>query len=431
MPTSKKPKHPGNAKKSSRNPAKPAPPPYDPMQELATLPHQDELVILGSRRILKPVPDAHGNLVHPQVVLWVSEQEQVVYAVEVVPLEESADGGVSEAVDILVEGLLTGGQPQSGLAHLFEMPAEAVLPGNIIVTDAELAAGVTQRLGPLGVQVAVQAHHPILAELFEAMLTSLGIDKDGNMPPPFAWDLPLPAVKPLFAAAKRLWQRAPWEYQLDHPAIAITLGEYGPEPSVTTVYASVMGADGQVVGVALYHSLLDFEDTAIQGLALMEQEEAQVQETLATMRQQGLPVDQIPPEVLEGMLAQMMGPFLENSMASLMKDTLLCFFDDEEEADPTYLDWMDSHKLKGPARGIVPTFQRTMQGGATRQPNERETQALTLTLEALSQFFTGVAPTLKANPPVGVPLTFTAKVGTIPVTVTYTPEDDEEADDEE
>ena len=402
----------------------------DPMQELAELPRQDDLVILGSRRVLKPVPDPQGNLVHPQIVLWISERDQVVYAVEVVPLEESTDGGVSEAVDILVEGLLTGGQPPPGLASLLALPAEAVLPSNIIVTDADLAAGVTQRLGALGVQVAVQTSHPILDELFESVMASIGIDKDGNMPPPFAWDVPVPILKPLFAAAKRLWQRAPWEYVLDFPAFAVTLGEYGPAPDVTTLHASVVGTDGQILGVACYFSLQAFEDTAEQGLELMEQEEAQFEETIAMMRSQGLPVDQIPLEVLHGMLAQTMGPQTESSVMRLMKDTLVCFFDDDEEADPTYLAWMDGHKLKGPVKGYVPVFQRTMEGGTVRQPNEREVQALTLTVEALNQFFTTFAAAIKAGPAVGVPIEFSTKVGIIPVTVAYIPlaEEEEEAE---
>ena len=87
---------------------------------------------------------------------------------------------------------------------------------------------------------------------------------------------------------------------------------------------------------------------------------------------------------------------------------------------------MDEHKIKGPAKGYVPVFQRTMEGGTTRQPNERETHALTLTIEALNQFFTTFAAPLQAGPPIGVPIEFSTKVGIIPVTISYTPLDEED-----
>jgi len=173
----------------------------------------------------------------------------------------------------------------------------------------------------------------------------------------------------------------------DHPPVAVRLGENAPEPGVDTLYASIMGGGGQVIGIALYYSLDDFRSAARRGTEIADRDE-DVEEAIDLLRQAGVPVDQMEP----GDLRELVGSFMRQmepgraAPPEVFDNALVFFLEDKDESDPTYLEWLAARGLKY-TRHNVPFFLKTAAGSTPRQPNEREVRALTLAIEALAQFF--------------------------------------------
>src|SRR6185437_10427660 len=114
--------------------------------------------------------------------------------------------------------------------------------------------------------------------------------------------------------------------------------------------------------------------------------ETRYNEIIEMMRAQGLPVDMIPPPLLQSMIDAAMGEEAGPSFEEVAQDALTCFFAERDELDQTYLAWMDAHNVKAPAKKAVPNFTRTLPGEPPRQPDDREARALALALDALTQF---------------------------------------------
>lgn len=406
-------------------PRKPAP---DPIARLARLPRQPDKTILGGRHTLQTEIDNDGQKVHPQVVVWVDETSEAVLGADVIPLEQSTDGGITEAVTMLINTL--NGTPTAFAPGGLFPPQQRGLPGTIVVNDTELVAAITARFAPLGVNVAYAESLPQVDQIMAGLFQSLGFDENGLPPPPFAWEIAPDVATPLYAAAAKFWRRRPWQYMLDHPTLTVTLGAHGPAEGVAALHAAILGANETVFGVACYFSPDDYQAALEQGERLGDVEETALDNAIELMRLQGLPVDVIPRDILRGMLAEVTDIEIasdtnENPMAA---NALACYFEDKDEVDTTYLAWMTAHAVKAPSRDGVPVFVRTSREEEPRQPNERETYALALTLDALSQFFSRFHAQLEAGAADGVPLTLQVRVGTdkTPVSVSYTPQPEED-----
>ena len=119
---------------------------------------------------------------------------------------------------------------------------------------------------------------------------------------------------------------------------------------------------------------------------------------IAMMRQAGAPVDEVPPDELRRMVGAMMAaegvvpptganPMSEDDYLAVIEDSLVVYFDTEEDSDPFYLEWRADHNLKLAARDAVPAFHRMVEHSGPIRPTQQEAVALTVALEALSAFF--------------------------------------------
>ena len=276
----------------------------------------------------------------------------------------------------------TGGKPPVRL-----QPPPPGLPARIVVDDAALAEAARAIFTPLDVPVEVAEHLPAFDEAFDSVAPYLGAGPDAEPPQPFAWEIDAALLPALYKAAATYARRAPWQYMPDHPPVAVRLDEYGPEPGVDTLYASIMGGGGQVIGIALYYSLDDYRSAARRGTEIAGRDE-DVEEAIDLLRQAGAPVDQMEPDELR----ELVGGFMEQTgpgqaaPPEVFETSLVFFLEDRDESDPTYLEWLTTHGLKY-TRHNVPFFLKTAAGSKPRQPDEREVRALTLAIEALAQFF--------------------------------------------
>ncbi len=412
----------------------------DPTRQLARLPRRANQTVVGGKRLLGLYLREDQEIIQPQLAIWLDEQSGMILGSELINPHRSPDAGTSEALASLVEALqhpermpflpnatLTNG-PLSGRGGQAATPAfRPGLPAKILINDAALAQTAKAQLAPLGVLIEYQEELPLFEQAFQSLSQHLGANEGAEPPEPFAWDLPNEQLAPLYTAAASLWEHAPWEYLLDHPPVEVELGKHGPEPDVPTLYVSILGANGDISGAACYYSLEAFARALHKGEEMLTSN-PNIDAAIEVLRQVGAPIEGIPLEELRmmvgGLLLDQEG-LSPDQVQELMEDALVCFFNAQDESDPTYLEWMRTHKLKAPDEEGVPTFLKTSADGPPRQPNEREVQALTLALEALNQYFSQFGEQLDAGAEPGVPLVHTAHitVGTeqITVPVNFTP----------
>lgn len=411
MPKSRKPKHSGRAQ-----------------MQLDTLPRRPDATILGGRRTLHAtLEDDDGHPIHnPQVIAWMDAETQLVLNSGVIDVAHSDDGGITEAVQLLVTGLA---QPASAmdpsLMPMMDIASVRGVPGTIIVTDAALVPALEARFAPLGVAIVQQDEHPQLDEMLGQLLQSMGFSPTGEPPPPFAWDLPRAQVAPLFAAASNVWDAAPWEVLSEYPTVMVELGTAGPTPDVTTLHAAILGGGAELYGVACYFSLADYVAMLKHSLTLDRERERARATIMEQLRESGLPIELMPPDALNELVEMALAQDPALGIDQLAQDGLTCFFEERSGLDPTYLEWLKARNITIPARQLVPSFMRTMPGdlSALRPPDARETRALTLALLAIAQFTTHYRATLEGNPTIGEPLELTTTIEKQSITVSYTPAD--------
>jgi hypothetical protein len=418
----------------------------DPSQKLARLRRRPNFVIAGGKRTLGLFVREGKEAVQPQIAIWMDAQSGAILASEVLNPRESADDCVSEALAVLVEVLqhpppvalpadmmqslsLLAQRATSQSTPALEHPKPG-LPAKILLTDAALAPAARTLFEPLNVPVEVQTDLPLFEQAFQSLSQHLGAKEDATPPGPFAWEI-APALLPaLYAAAADTWKLAPWDGLPDHPPVIIELGAHGPQPDVERLYASIMGAGGEVFGVAFYYTPEALERTVERGAALPT-EQPNIDAAIELLRQAGAPIDDVPPEMLRMMVGELMleeEGLTESQVLELMEDGMVCLFNTKEDSDPTYLDWLKAHKIKVPAREGIPLFLKTHAGEHPGAPGEREVQALTLAFQALNQFYSHFRQQLEAGAEPDVPLTLITQASlstervTVPVSFTPTEE---------
>jgi hypothetical protein len=352
---------------------------------------------------------------------------------------ESQDGGISEALEVLTLAMAEpeaqqeqAGSKKGGLTLLSASgqklaSSSAGVPGRVRVNDEALAEAARKFLEPLNVQVDYIAEVPAFDEAFGALAEYMGAEGSPEPPQPFTWEIDQKLVQALFAAAANFYKRSPWEYIGDEPPVLVQLGEHGPEEKTETVYVSILGGAGAVQGAVIYYSLEALRRMAERGQELLPGDE-EIDEAIEAMRQAGAPIQDVPPDQLRLLVGQMLaeqGPVGEQ-LAATVEDGLVGFFDPADERDPSYLDWLDDHKVKY-SKQAVPMFLRIVAGGQAQPPNAREARALLLVFEGLSQFFSQQRRTLERGllPEDGLKQQVQVDLGgqRVPVQITYPPED--------
>ncbi len=418
----------------TRKPAKSA------RERLADLPRRADLTLAGGIQALPIYVREKGATVQPQLVLWMDGDGGYMYAFGLISPTATSDNGVSEALDTLYQAIVQPGASPGMLlpaAARSNLPQPA-LPARVLVNDAALAAAARAVLEPLGVAVEHRESLPVLEAAVAELTQSLGVEPGAPPPEPFSWAIDPALLPPLYKAAAGLWRRAPWEYLPDHPPVILSLGTHGPREGVELLYASIMGLAEEVFGVAFYYTPEALDRIVAHGEARAERagaegvevSEEQMGAAIELLRQMGLPVDQVPPEVLRSMV----GPALAepemsdeelDEMRQLTEDSLLLLFDPQDEVDPTYAEWIKQRRLPTASADAVPTFVSNGKGGEHTEPNAREAQALTLAVDALNQFFSKYRRQLEMSAGAPQTIAYQATVqgatGAIPVQVSFSP----------
>jgi len=271
---------------------------------LAALPRLPDLVIEGGRRPLSITLRDGDKDVVPQMVIWIDAQSHFIRGTRLVNPDARGDDGISAALEVLISactGPFIGAPagnirlfPQSRTAsvngHAHPWSAVPGLPAKIRVNDEALAQAARVVFAPLDVPIEYVPELPTFDEIFRSMASYLGAEDEPRGP--FTWDIDPAPLSWLYKAAAGYWRRAPWNYMPDFPPVALDLGERGPEPGVTMLYASILGSAGTVRGVALYYSLDDLRQAVRRGEELVVDEE-QIDDAIALLRQVGAPVDEL------------------------------------------------------------------------------------------------------------------------------------------
>lgn len=377
------------------------------LARLSKLPRRADLVIEGGQRKLGVYIRHEKEYFQPQLAMWVDGNNGFVRAINLIAPFQTKDSGVTESLEALLSAM-TG--PFVAPPVPAELPArvrgkgkganplkpQPGLPAKVVVSEEDLAEAVRTLLGPLNIPVEVSEEQPAFKAAFEAMAEAMGADEDAEPPKPFAWEIDLTLLPPLFNAVASYWRASPWRYMPNDLPLMVKLGENGPEAGVDALYCSIMGNGGQVTGIAFYYSLEAYMRTLEAGAELPEidLDDERIDQAIEAMRQGGAPVDNIPPDELRQMVAGILAQGLdeedeedEEDFLEKVEDALVLYLENEDEVDPTYIEWLAEHHLKYASKQAVPYFARVYKGGEMQQPQSQEVKALTLTIEALTQFF--------------------------------------------
>src|SRR5262249_19180553 len=255
----------------------------DPATRLASQPHLPDLVLAGGIRPIALYFMQGREIVQPKLCLWMEPATGMVRSVAFIdPADDGEGGAIARALDAFVSACIAptfrlpsaprDASPAASGKKGRGKPPRTIpgLPARVLVTNVTLAEAARAALEPLGVPVEYAEEVPAFDALFDQMAVEMGADPNAPPPRPFTWEMDEALLPPLYKAAAGLWRRAPWDYLLDHPPIAVALGGRGPEPGVETLYASLLGALGEVFGVALYYSAEEFRLAAEEGGRLPE-----------------------------------------------------------------------------------------------------------------------------------------------------------------
>ena len=384
--------------------AKPAQTVADRLTGLPLLP---DLLIEGGLRTLAVRVREGSQTVQPLIALWIDRDTSILRATtDLLSPSQHSDGGIGAAMDALVRAC-TGpfpGAPSEDRLIALPGVAEPVtltaprpgLPTTLLVEDAGLADAARQLLEPLGVRVEQGGDLQAFEEAFADMASALGADPSGNVPGPFDWQVDGALLQPLYTEAASYSRRAPWTYMPDFPPVALTLGDLGPEPGVETLYASILGGGGEVLGVALYYTAAGLRAHVEQGTAMVD-DDPRIDDLLATLSQAGMPVDMVPPKMARDLIRAsglLQGPGGEAASQPSMVDALLVSFESQKNSDPSYIRWLTDRKIAF-TKSKVPTFFRMLEVGDQRPPTEQETRALLAALCTLNAYFSAEGPFLR------------------------------------
>lgn len=405
------------------------------LKRLAKRPHYPDLVVEGGKRTLGVYYREDRDIFQPYLALWVEAETGFIRHSTVINPRESADEGVTETVEALLTALM---EPMPNLTPASVLgsgapPQQPVYgrPSRVLVNDEAVARAVSELLAPLDVTVEQRDELPTFDAAFADLSNMMGADESAGPPEPFSWDLDAALVGPLYKAALTFARREPWTLLPNDPPLAVTLGADGPREDTETLYASIMGAGGQVYGVAFYYSLEDFGQAAQQGLDISEVDE-QADAFLGMLQQAGFPLGDLAPEEARDALRPLLleagaggapglleagtadAPGADAAMAPQMpelQESIALTFDPKEDTDPTYLDWLAAHGITRFSRWGVPYFMRTSPGQEPGLPDEREARAVTLALQALDQAMKDFDPALAGPIFAGETFSYVAEIG--------------------
>jgi hypothetical protein len=235
-----------------------------------------------------------------------------------------------------------------------------MLPKRLILFDEPLARQVRDALADPRVELHISDPFPPFEQLFDELMQTLAPTGEPEL------DLPDHTIAALCAACARLWDEKPWLYSYDHPLIEIRPGVSGrkvvPAPvPAEPLYASILGANREVFGVAFYTDMADFDRDSQRGML-----QQLAVETL------GLSDDE----------ADLLAYGVDDAA---VERVFLVSFDPRDELHPDYLAQLERNGWPR-KHDMAPTFMA--RGGADNNANlsAEEADRVAFTLDALMTF---------------------------------------------
>ncbi|MBI3973063.1 MAG: hypothetical protein HY332_17430 [Chloroflexi bacterium] len=296
------------------------------------LPVNRSLTLIGDVRTgPMQVRDDDGRLYHPDVAIWAQPDTGLIWGMMV--------GKPGERAQTLVHALVEAGPPPFG-------PREE-LPGKLVLFDEALAREVRLLLDDPRIAFELTEPFDEFDELFRSFFEHYEQQRHPTL------DLPDPAIAALCKACARLWRAKPWQYVHDYPPLELVPQDEPP------LYASVLGANREVLGIALYGSLDDLERFVEVGEEVV-----------------GPPGTPLPPPDDEE---------ADEILEALRHRTILISFDRRSDVVPEYRDQLA--KNGWPRRTtVVPTFGAMGGDAPPGDINEDEAGRAALAIEALVTF---------------------------------------------
>jgi Plasmid pRiA4b ORF-3-like protein len=359
------------------------------LETIKKLPRQKGLVLAGGKRQLGLFSQnaRTKEYFQPEIAIWQDAATGMILGSRVI--EAQGNAVIKEALQSLLDAIEA--KIPAGVAFGMRQKPKAALPEAVVINDKALADAAQTLLAPLSIPVEFTGE-PIepFEDAFGSMSRMMGATDNPRPPRPFSWELEDESHIPaLFTAATLFWQRQSWDYMgSDVPAL-IEIGANGPSPDVQELYAVPLGNGGMVTGVTFYTRKENFDRAYEFGMQMTEDDE-KIAEVIEQLRAEGMPVDDLPPQILEQAIEATMGEEIGLSRsreiaAEAADNNYVIYFDDKEEVDRAYMKWIRKRKISLPRTGI-PSFQYIDEGMQPRELNEREVTSLALALNAFSGF---------------------------------------------
>jgi hypothetical protein len=310
------------------------------------LPVNRELVVLGDvRTVPVTLKEKGGQPYQPDAAVWIHEASGMVYGFMVGPPGQRAQ--------LLAEALFSPGPAPFG--------PRKELPGQVVLFDERLAGEFAPLRGDPQIEIYLSEPDEGFDDLFNSLFQYLD---DRNRPESA---LPDEALRPLCAAAARLWRLKPWQFMYDQPPVELVELKEARAGSVQAgagqerpLYACVLGANEELFGVAFYTSLDDYRRFREIGEGVLSGP--------------GAPAGSPPA-----------APDAAELLSALQRRCFLVSFDDREDLRPEYLAQLERNGW--PAEfSVAPQFAAV---GGQAEPGELEAgdaARIALAIEALARF---------------------------------------------
>lgn len=296
-----------------------------------------ELVLMGDVRQAPIEVREEGRTFYPVVALWVRADDGYVVG----QLIDEPGHPAQTLLAALLSPAPVPGQP--------ELPA---LPSKVVLFDEGLATLVEPLVAPLGIKTVTAAPFEPFEQLFANLLAHLEESDRAGV----TLDLPPEVLGPFLAAAERLWRAKPWKYLFDYPPLALVPDRGSGRP----LFASVLGANKEVFGVALYSSLEDYETALMHGESM--------EEPLPGI---------VSPEALRAAATE--------TLEAYRQRVYLLSFEPKEDMRPAYREQLEGN---GWPRRLMTVPTLTAYGGGQKPGplNRKEASAVALAVDALVTF---------------------------------------------
>jgi hypothetical protein len=307
------------------------------------LPVNRDLVVLGDvRTVPVTLKEKGGQPYQPDAAVWVHEASGMVYGFMLGPPGQRAP--------LLAEALFSPGPAPFG--------PRTELPGQVVLFDERLASEFAPLRGDAQIELYISEPDERFDELFSSLFQYL---EDQNRPESA---LPDEALRPLCAAAARLWRLKPWQFMYDQPPVELREVIAGTVKAGAgqgrPLYACVLGANEELFGVAFYTSLDDYRRFREIGEGVLSGP--------------GAPAGSPPA-----------APDAAELLGALQRRCFLVSFDDREDLRPEYLAQLERNGWPADCP-MAPQFAAV---GGPAEPGELEAgdaARIALAIEALARF---------------------------------------------